>query len=123
MAAQPCISKKRDHEEFRTEERCFIIENYNTPLDESVSVATARVEPGVTTAWHRLIDTTERYVMLQGTGFVEIGEEPGEEINPGDVAFIPAGARQRIANRGSGQLVFLVICAPRFRPENYESLE
>ena len=36
---------------------------------------------------------------------------------------IPPLCRQRIANIGAGELVFLAICTSRFRPENYEDLE
>ena len=35
-------------------EGCFITEWWNTLADEAVSVARARVKPGVTTRWHRL---------------------------------------------------------------------
>lgn len=123
MTAQPFISRKQDRQEFLTDERCFIIENHNTPGDEGLSVAQARVEPGVTTAWHRLRATEERYVALEGQGFVEVGDDVAAALNPGDVVFIPAGVRQRITNTGSGQLVFLAVCTPRFLPQNYEALE
>lgn len=123
MTVQPFISRKRDNKEFWTEERCFIVENHNTPLDETLSVAQARVEPGVTTAWHRLRNTSERYTVIEGRGLVEVGEDPAVEVAPGDVVFIPAGVRQRITNNGADQLVFLALCTPRFRSENYEPLE
>jgi len=123
MAVQPFVSRKQAQQEFFTDERCFIIENHNTPRDDALSVAQARVEPGVATVWHRLRDTDERYVALEGHGFVEVGDDVAVELNPGDVVFIPAGVRQRIINKGSGQLIFLALCTPRFRPENYEALE
>ena len=123
MAVQPFISRKQGQEEFFTDERCFIIENHNTPRDGALSVAQARVEPGVTAAWLRLRNTDERYVALEGQGFVEVGDDVAVALNPGDVVFIPAGVRQRITNKGSGQLVFLALCTPRFRPENYEALD
>ena len=106
--------------EFYTDERCHIIELSNTPDDPDVSIARARVEPGVTTRWHRLAATTERYVMIEGRGRVEIGDLAPQEVGPGDVVIIPPGVRQRIANIGDGDLVFLAICTPRFRPESYE---
>ena len=109
--------------EFYTDERCHIIELSNTPDDPDVSIARARVEPGVTTRWHRLADTTERYVMIEGRGRVEIGDLAPQDVGPGDVVIIPPGVRQRIANIGTGDLVFLAICTPRFRPENYEDIE
>jgi hypothetical protein len=51
--------------EYYTEERCYITELSNTPNDPDVSIARARVLPGVTTRWHRLRATTERYLMLE----------------------------------------------------------
>jgi hypothetical protein len=38
--------------EFATTERCHIIEVINQPDHPEVSLAQARVEPGVTTRWH-----------------------------------------------------------------------
>ena len=109
--------------EFYTAERCHILEMSNSPADEQLSIARARVEPGVTTAFHRVKDTAERYVVLEGQGEVEIGEGPPEPVRPGDVVLIPPGMDQRITNTGSEDLVFLAICTPRFRAENYVATE
>lgn len=67
--------------EFDTPEGCFILELSNTPDDPAVSIARARVASGATTRWHR--------------------------VTPGDVVLIPPSCRQRIANIGQGDLVFL----------------
>jgi len=40
--------------EFLTAERCYIVETWNNSEDPALSIARARVEPGVTTAWHWL---------------------------------------------------------------------
>lgn len=109
--------------EFDTVERCLIAELANTPDDPDVSIARARVAAGVTTRWHRLRDIAERYVILEGRGRVEIGELPATDVGPGDVVAIPPGCRQRIANTGDGDLVFLAICSPRFVPEAYEDVD
>ena len=45
------------------------------------------------------------------------------ERYPGDVVVIPASERQRIANIGNKDLVFLAICTPRFERAAYEDLE
>ena len=74
-------------------------------------------------AWHRLRGTVERYVILEGRGRVEAGDLPAADVGPGDVVVIPPMCRQRIANDGDGDLVFLAICSPRFVPACYESLE
>jgi len=106
-----------------TAERCFINELSNTPGDPDVSIARARIGEGVVTRWHRLAGTTERYVILQGRGRVEVGSLAPQDVGAGDVVLIPASCRQRIANVGSGDLVFLAICTPRFVPEAYEDID
>ena len=109
--------------EFYTAERCHINELSNLPEDSACSIARARVAPGVTTRWHRLDGITERYVVLEGLGRAEIGDLPPRGVGPGDVVLIPPACRQRIANLGKTDLVFLAICTPRFRPERYEDID
>jgi mannose-6-phosphate isomerase-like protein (cupin superfamily) len=105
------------------DEGCFILELSNTPDDPAVSIARARVPRGVTTRWHRVKDTAERYVVLEGRGRAQVGDLPAREVGPGDVVFIPPSARQRIANIGDKDLIFLAICTPRFVPAAYEAAE
>jgi mannose-6-phosphate isomerase-like protein (cupin superfamily) len=109
--------------EFYTPEKCYITELSNTPDDREASIARARVEPGVTTRWHRLRGTAERYYILNGRGRVEVGKLPPQEVNAGDIVLIPAMCRQRITNIGSEDLVFLAICTPRFSSDVYEDIE
>lgn len=109
-------------EYFFASEGCYISELSNTSDDQAVSIAQARVEPGVTTAWHRLKGTIERYVIISGTGRVEIGDAEPRKVSAGDVVHIAAMERQRIANVGDEDLIFLAICTPRFLPENYLGL-
>jgi mannose-6-phosphate isomerase-like protein (cupin superfamily) len=92
--------------EFYTPERAYITELSNTPDDPNASIARARVAPGVTTRWHRLIGTTERYYIVAGRGRVEVGK-----------------CRQRITNIGSEDLIFLAICTPKFSDDVYEDIE
>jgi mannose-6-phosphate isomerase-like protein (cupin superfamily) len=106
-----------------TAERCFILELSNSERDEALSVARARVPAGVGTRWHRLHGIVERYVILAGTGVVEVGELPAREVRPGDVVLIPAGCRQRITCGPGEDLVFLALCTPRFRPQAYEDID
>jgi mannose-6-phosphate isomerase-like protein (cupin superfamily) len=106
-----------------TAERCFITELLNRPDDPTCSLARARVAPGVTTQRHVLVGTTERYVILAGTGRVEIGDAPAFDVAPPAVVHIPAGTPQRITNTGATDLIFLCLCTPRFTAEAYQSLE
>ena len=115
--------KQRPHHEFYTPEKCYIAELSNTADDPDVSIAQARVKPGVTTRWHRLTETTERYYVLSGEGRVEVGELVPQRITTGDIVTIPAMCRQRITNIGSQDLIFLAICTPRFLDSNYEDIE
>ncbi len=111
------------HTEFSTDERCYITELHNIDTDEGCSIARARVEPGVTTRLHRVKGTLERYVILEGTAEVRVGDAAPVEVRPLDVVNIAAGIEQCITNTGKGDLVFLCICTPRFRQQNYVDLE
>jgi mannose-6-phosphate isomerase-like protein (cupin superfamily) len=66
---------------------------------------------------------TERYLILEGQGHVEVGDLPPEDVGPGAVVLIPPGARQHITNAGGADLIFLAICTPRFTRAGYEDLE
>ena len=109
--------------EFYTQERCYITEMTNGPEDPELSIARVRVEPTVTTAWHRLKDTAERYVILSGEGRMEVGNLPSQQVRTGDVVLIPPNCPQRIVNTSAKDLIFLAICTPRFVNEAYEDLE
>lgn len=116
------IIKADEKNEIFTEEGCFILEMWNTPEDGEVSIARARVRPGITTSLHRLKDIVERYVVMAGTGLVEVGDLPPAEVGTGDVVIIPRNTSQRITNAGDRDLIFLCICTPRFVPEEYETM-
>jgi mannose-6-phosphate isomerase-like protein (cupin superfamily) len=107
--------------EHPTGERCHITELLNLAAEPGVSLATARVAPGVTTRLHALDGIVERYVVLKGEGLAEIGGE-WAELRAGDVAIIPAGVPQRISNTGAVDLVFHCVCTPRFTAERYRDL-
>ncbi len=109
--------------EFPTSERCHIVEIHRNEQDPACSIARARVSPGVTTQLHALSGTAERYVLLEGNGRIEVGDDPPLELHPLDVVLIPAGTSQRITNTGSSDLIFLCICTPRFEPSAYVDLE
>lgn len=123
LSMQEKILKPSLLDEFYTEEKCFILESSNSPDDEAVSIARARVLPGVTTRWHSLKCQTERYYLLSGVGCVEIGDLCPEHVEAGDVVIIPPNCRQRITNTGTTDLVFLAICTPRFKVDDYQDLE
>lgn len=117
------INKKNLESEFYIAERCFITELSNSADDPDVSIARARVEPGITTRRHRLKGITERYYIVSGTGRAEIGDLPSQEVNPGDIVLIPPMCPQRITNIGKDDLIFLAICSPRYTQQAYEDIE
>lgn len=117
------VKHGRDAIEFYTPERCFIQEVANDAGDSQISVARARVAPGVTTAWHKLIATSERYLIISGQGRVQLGQSAPVDVTAGDVVRIPAETPQRIENCGPDDLVFYAICVPPFQPDAYISLE
>jgi mannose-6-phosphate isomerase-like protein (cupin superfamily) len=118
----PIILKQDLSKEFKTPERCFILESLNAAND-SLSVARARVEPGITTKWHSVEGTAERYIIAEGKGRVEVGKLQPMDVGPGDVVLIPAAVRQRITNIGDRDLIFYCVCTPPFAQQNYRELE
>ncbi|MCG8110568.1 MAG: cupin domain-containing protein [Candidatus Thiodiazotropha taylori] len=120
---KPQIRHLDSEREFYTEERCHIIELSNSADDPQCSVARARVEPGVTTCWHCLSETAERYLIISGEGRFDLGERRTVKVKAGDLVTIPPMVRQRITNTGSEDLIFYAICTPRFLTENYQPLE
>ncbi|MDX1345008.1 MAG: cupin domain-containing protein [Sedimenticolaceae bacterium] len=111
---------RRNDQETLIPEGCYISELSNSDADPDLSIAQARVPPGVTTEWHRLSGTDERYLILEGEGIVEVEGLPATRVRDHDVVLIPAGSRQRITNSSkSADLRFLALCTPAFREENY----
>ena len=119
---RPSIKHLNKDAEFHIPEGCHIIEQSNSLDDPDLSIARARVAPGVTTRWHRLTDTIERYYILQGAGLMEVGNQPPSPVSAGDMVIIPPLCPQRITNSGQDDLIFLAICSPRFRDEAYEEM-
>jgi mannose-6-phosphate isomerase-like protein (cupin superfamily) len=120
---QTHILKANEAEEYYFDEGCFILELSNSPADPDVSIARARVKPGVTTKLHRLTGVVERYVILSGQAIVEVGERKPQPLSVGDVVIISSLCSQRITNSGTEDLVFLAICTPRFTEKVYENIE
>ena len=109
--------------EYWSEEGCYILELSNSCADEICSIARARVPAGGTTEPHKLADTVERYVILQGQGLVSLDGGAAQPVAAMDVVTIPEATSQTIANTGSEDLVFLCVCTPRFVQANYQTLD
>lgn len=116
------IIKPDTSKEYYTPEQCHILENINLPDDPALSIARARVEPGVTTVNHRLKGVIERYLIISGEGLAEIGRTSAH-VSPGDLIVIPENTSQKITNTGTTDLIFYCICTPGFTPDCYEVIE
>ena len=110
-------------DEYWCDEGCFILELANSSNDESCSIARARVPAGGSTRPHALRKTIERYVILEGSGLVEVDGLAPQAVRRYDVVQIPGDTSQRITNTGVTDLVFLCICTPRFKPASYIDLD
>ena len=111
-----------ENEEYYFHEGCHILELLNDNEHEDLSIARARVEPNKETQLHALRKTIERYIIQQGEGLATInGEEYYVEKN--DVLIIEKDQSQKIRNTGIEDLIFLVICSPRFEETNYQTLD
>ena len=121
--SRPALRHPLESEEYVTDELCHILETWNRQDDSAVSIARARVEPGITTRLHRLHGIAERYYILEGGGHVQIGTLPSSLVAPGDMVYIPPGCPQRISAAGDTDLVFLAVCTPRFVAEAYEDID
>ncbi len=117
------LHKYNDSSTFSTEERCNINELFNILDDEECSIAKASVEIGISTQLHAVKNTVERYIIIDGEGEVEINHQEPVKVSTLDVVVIPASQAQKITNTGAKTLVFLCICTPRFKQENYINLE
>ena len=108
--------------EFWTDERCYIREILNDANFPHFSLASARVEVGVTTQLHSLKGIAETYIVRQGIGLAEVDGKKFELVE-GSMLYIPPGGAQRISNKGKQDLEFFCHCIPRFTPETYTNLE
>jgi mannose-6-phosphate isomerase-like protein (cupin superfamily) len=65
----------------------------------------------------------ERYLIVEGSGWVEVGDALAGVVQRGSVVFIPPDVPQRIHSIGDVDLVFPANCTPRFRLELYDDTE
>jgi mannose-6-phosphate isomerase-like protein (cupin superfamily) len=120
---KPKIVKATSLKEFLTPERCFVFENWGsvTSGDKAVSIARARVNPGVTTRAHHLEGVQEIYLIVKGKGKVQIGGLEPTGVGKGDAVIIPEGTSQKITNVGKTDLIFYCICTPAFTQDCYRN--
>jgi mannose-6-phosphate isomerase-like protein (cupin superfamily) len=82
------------------------------------SLAHAKVEPGQTTAPHRLM-ASEVYYIIAGHGLMHIDEESFEVV-PQCAVYIPPRSTQYVENTGDCDLQFLCIVDPAWKKQYEE---
>ena len=81
------------------------------------SLVEASLPPGGSTERHLHRASEELYVVLEGSGEMEI-EGDGRAVAAGDAVLIPPGARHQITATEDGPLRFLCCCSPPYRHED-----
>ncbi len=81
------------------------------------SLAEARLPAGASTTPHHHVRTEEIYYILEGQGWMQVGEE-AREVGPGDAIAIPPGTYHQITNVGQQVLKFLCCCAPQYEHDD-----
>ena len=114
--------KNKFSKEFFTSERCHISELLNDATSPQLSMARCRVEIGVTTQLHALKGVRETYLIEKGEGVMDDGGNSEFSVEAGDSVEIAPDHPQRIRNTGDSDLIFMVVCKPRFTPDCYLAL-
>jgi mannose-6-phosphate isomerase-like protein (cupin superfamily) len=89
---------------------------------ERHSVAHVVIPPGKFARRHYHPRAEESYHVLQGTGWVELGDEV-RSLSTGESLLIPEGVPHKIANGSDEDLVFIVVCVPAWEVANSVWLE
>ena len=86
------------------------------------SVAYAILEKDQVSTPHRLKESTEVYIIIEGIGKVVLDKEE-RTVKKGDIILIPPGTIQSIQNIGPEPLSFLCIVNPPWTKDDEEILE
>lgn len=86
------------------------------------SIAYAILEKDQVSTPHRLKESTEVYIIIEGIGKVVLDKEE-RTVKKGDIIVIPPGTIQSIQNIGPTTLSFLCIVNPPWTKDDEEILE
>jgi mannose-6-phosphate isomerase-like protein (cupin superfamily) len=112
------VRSRRDAEAFTTLDGSTIrvLLDANLAGARNQSLAEAELTAGQATSRHYHAETEEIYVVLEGTGEMEIDGER-RPVEPGDAVLIPPGAWHQIT-APDRPLRFLCCCAPPYRDDD-----
>jgi mannose-6-phosphate isomerase-like protein (cupin superfamily) len=106
-------------EPFTTADGSTIRELHGLPTSpvRNQSLAEATLRPGQATERHCHRETEEIYLLLEGTGEMEVDGELAH-VAPGDAILIPPGAWHQLRADAGHQVRLLCCCAPPYRHED-----
>lgn len=87
-----------------------------------LSLAQVSIAPNGGSREHYHLQMEEVYYLLKGQARLTINDET-RTVEPGDTIVIPPGARHKIVNIGTSDVVMIVACAPAWRVEDNVFLE
>ena len=96
--------------------------NEDGGLEIDYSIAHAILKVGESSLIHKLKNSVEVYYILEGKGIMYINDEE-EEVQPGQVIYIPPDSKQYIENVGNKELKFLCIVYPIWNEEDEELIK
>jgi mannose-6-phosphate isomerase-like protein (cupin superfamily) len=99
---------------FVTKDGSTICELHHT---ETQSLAQATLAPGQSTQRHHHRASEEIYLIIHGSGVMELDGE-SRAVRAGDAILIPPGAWHTIANDGHDDLRLMCCCAPPYSHED-----
>ena len=108
------IASRERAEPFTTLDGSTIRELLATP---NQSLAEATLAAGQATQRHYHAETEEIYVVLTGSGQMEVDGDRSR-VGPGDAILIPPGAWHQLRADESDELRILCCCAPPYRDED-----
>ncbi len=88
----------------------------NDNLELGYSLAHAYLNKGEQSLPHQLFHS-ETYYFLEGQGEIFINDEK-QEVEKGDLVYVPPHANQYVKNTGKSRLSFLCIVSPPWSPES-----
>jgi mannose-6-phosphate isomerase-like protein (cupin superfamily) len=80
------------------------------------------IAPGKSSLPHFHKESEESYLILSGKAELAIGSAQFE-LSAGEAALIEPNETHQITNPGPGELVFLAVCVPAWRPEDSFEVE